>query len=672
MLPRIVRGACILSIILVPLQYPGAQVNPQLAVTELAATELTAIADLVFQEADPAREAALLNVERGAHLYLQDILVPALTPPRLLLVVPLALGMDTVSRALALLADPSIAILFSAPRHDVADRSAPSLSPPGIGEEVPRIILGSGPRAEWRVAVPNRVAPIWLVRELRSAPEVALSPGRVNAALLGFGQVDPELRALLEAGLPAARLTIDERELATTLLAVGRTDIADRPGDRSYLVLPGGRSAIISEPLLVWSIATVAIGMLLFGIARPRRVHRYVMAIRHQAGLLILLFVILLVSLVLSNLVLRPLLRLPNVAGQTALLAIGKLTTGLIILATLFRVLHPRVGRASTAFTGAAIMFLVLSAIVSALFSLPAGAFFVAMTIFGFLFSLTARPGVKAIAFVLTLLPGIYLVVSLTIIADIAMTEALLTPPLIREIVTAVFLFPVLLMFFRLEILTPEVPILVVTTMLSLVGVAVIVATIVTGALESPTARLEVRETYPEGQSGEVSISSSIALGDEFVVMPQGMDEIRCDGSPCERPIEATAVPFSIEIERSSLLDRDAIRWRVDFEREARSMQIRIDTDSDVQLYASDIPSLINPIGTTARQFLLFPGPYPPPTSTGEFVVRASGAETRLVITVSAEFWRDGTRASSETAQIEIIDHAARWSATAVTTVEAR
>jgi hypothetical protein len=613
------------------------------------------------------RSVELPSARSDEHRFYPDILIPSADVPELLIVADLTVDTE-LFRALALLESPSTAILFLAPRTSVSEAASVAVAPIGIPNRVPRIIVGTADTTEWIVGVPGTITPLWLARTLRSVENVRLSSGRLNAAYLGFGRSDALLGPLLDANLAAARLDLDQPDRLQSIIDAVHASLPSgesRPRDRSYLMIPGRRSPILSEPLLVWSLAVVAIGLLLFAVARPRRVKRYVTAIGHQAGLIIVLFLLLLVSLMASNLVLRVLLRIPQIADETLLLALGKLATGLIVLALLFRAIHPRVGRPSTAFTGAAILFLVMGSIVSAVFSIPVSAFFVLMTLFGFLFSLSAYPPIKAVFFLLTLIPGLYLLFGFTALADSAMTRALLTPPIWREILTAIFVFPILLMFFRLDIITPQLPLLVVVAMLATVGLALISATMITVAAQPREVRITVEERRVADSSPEVVITSDVAFdGIVSVSLPDG-EILSCDRSPCVRERSGRDAPFSLQLSRSSLLDRDAIDWRIEVaDRGARTYQIRIDADQEIQLYASDVPSQLNPVGSTARRFLLTPGPYPPDPYTGSVVVRGGETPVRVVVTVTAEFPGTGVDILGSSDRVSLDSYAVYWSET--------
>lgn len=638
----------------------------------ISAKDLTAQIDVIRTYAASETRITELDPIPGVHSFYPDLLLPSEGAPLILLVVPLSSPDALIRTALELAEDPGIALLIAAPRHELRNRAYAAQAPPGVADSVPRILLRAADRSEWFVSVPGLNAPLWIIQAIRDSSAFTLSAARINLSHLGFGRLDPELELLLQADVPAVRLDLDDRstavdrtgEIANTLRRIGevQTDGSVRREDRSFLMLPGPGLPILPEAVLVWSIVAIAVAMISYAGARPRRVRRYATAIRHQFALLLLLFLILWLSLVAANLSLRLLLRLPNVADRALMLIFGKLALGLIILASLFRILHPRIGRPSTAFTGAAILFLVLGAVVSALFALPIGAYFVLMTIFGFLFSLTPRPPVKAIALLLTLLPALYLVLSIASIADIVIVRAFLTPPVYREILIAIFLYPVLLMFFRLDILTREIPLLVVTSMVSLVGLALIAASIITATLEPTEVPVHIRESYAGLDTGEMLLSASTPLSDTVRLTLPDDTTILCDRIPCSRDIPPRAIPFDIRIDRSRILDRTGIVWRVDFDGSPRSMQIRIDSNRDVQLYASDIPSRINPVGSSARRFLLVPGLFPPDPVAGEIVVRTDGEPTRLTITVAAEFEQAPVAVVGDRYETRLMSYVATWS----------
>jgi hypothetical protein len=148
--------------------------------------------------------------------------------------------------------------------------------------------------------------------------------------------------------------------------------------------------------------------------------------------------------------------------------------------------------------------------------------------------------------------------------------------PFSRELLTAVLLFPLLLMFFRLEALTPRVPLLAVMVMVSLISLAFITATIIVEARGTETVTLDVRELFPLEEDrgtvqiptvGEISVRADGRFdGSVRLRLPRTEEVVECSSLPCVQVITAgSPPPLSLGTDFTTILDRNSVRWRVAF-----------------------------------------------------------------------------------------------------------
>ena len=596
--------------------------------------------------------------EQVGHSFYPDLYGSNAVPPSVLLVLDLA-RVDADTAWLESL-PASTGVLAVAPRRDDTSAARVAATIPGVPTDVPRIFVSiSDATGEWRLSVPGEVAPVWLARVIAGTNPVPISLAQLNAARLGFGRPDVTLRAALERGLPAARLEASSGEQAARALvalvnAIGGLDTTQpRAQDTNYLILPVGSAFVISEAALVWSIVGTVALLLLYAVSRPRRVLRYGRAMRHNIVAIVGLFAVLVLSLAAGNLGLRILAGVQRISPDPLILAAGKLSVGVLVLAVSYPLLHIRLRRSSAVYSGASLFLLLVGAVVAGAVSVILGAFFVLAFVFGFLFSLARPAWLKALALASAVAPGTYLLVALAAVADPSMSAALLQPPVWRELATAVLLLPLLLMFFRLEALTPRLPLLPVMGMLALVTLALVTATIIVDARQPDVIAVRAEVTRGDGDtSPEMSLAGPVRLtGPITVRLPSG-ELIQCSGVPCTREVSPTPSPLDVQIERRTALDRHTLVVRVHSTRPADSLAFEIRSSEPVQLYASSLPSE-EAIGSTAQRFRVRPGPFPPAEVTARFVLRRpQDAPPDAAVTVSVA--TIATYSDGDTATLEV------------------
>ncbi|MFW5694898.1 MAG: hypothetical protein ACOCYB_07000 [Alkalispirochaeta sp.] len=599
---------------------------------------------LVAESPIPLRNVELTNT-RGGHSFYPDLFGFTGTDPQAILVVD---ATDRFSLDASFLADvpESVAILIVGPRHAADAVAHVAAALPNLPGEVPRIFLGRADHNEWRVSVPGEVAPTWLAGAVADGNPVEMSLAQLNAARLGFGLEDPVLRTAMELDLPAARLAATSLEpvipaLEALLDNLVETDAQPRRHDTNYLIVPLQEPFVVAEVFLVWSVVITGGLLLLYAVNRPRRVLRYLRAIRHNLFAIVGLFVVLSASLIAANAVLRLVDALPG-AVPPLVVAAGKFAVGFLVLAFLYPLLHIRLRRSSAVYSGAALFLLLVGVVVAGTVSVILGSFFVVTFVFGFLFSISRPAWLKAVFLLAAAAPLLYLLIALAAVADPAMADALLRPPPLREAITAVMLLPLLLMFFRLEALTPRLPLLPIMVMVSVIGLALVSATIIVDFRAGTAADLSIAAQVPasSGTGGRLTIhADTTPVHPVTLRLPTG-DTVSCDSLPCTRAFVPEATPKRFTVDQSTALDRTSIQWSIEYTSPAEELRLLVESNTPIQLYASSLPT-VQAIGTTARRFEIHPGPYPPDSVSGTIILRRTASQeepTALTIRAVSSF----------------------------------
>lgn len=568
-------------------------------------------------------------------------------------------------------------IILVAPRREVAASVEITAALQSSAGNQPVIYVSEGAATSMRISAPWYVTPVWLTRLIAEARVPSVDYAQLNAARLGFGRRDAVLTRALTAGQAAVRLELHPSDsLSSALGALPRrigAATADsafvRDSARNYLVIPATEPIVLNEPVLIWGIVATAMVLILVAVARPRRIGRYIRGIRHNAIPFILLYAALLLSLAAGNVLLRAIGTSLLVVTTPLLLAGAKLTLAVVIVGLLYPVLHIRIARASAVYSGASLLLLMLGALISGAVSVTLSTFFVLSFIFGFLFSIARFAWVKALMLLAAVVPPVSLLLALSGTADATMAAALLWPPLWHELVSAILVLPLLLMFFRLESLTPRFPLLTVLITVAVASFALITARIIVDFRAGPTPEVAVREFYPDPaatdaratppQSGVIELSGR-TQGSVAIRSSQG-ERIVCAEVPCASELTVQSVPVAMDVSVIPALDRNRILWRVTTEIPARSVRVVITTDQPVQLYASDIPSQ-EPLGSRGTRFALLPGTYPPQSIAHEAVLRTEAPATAITITVMTTFDHASDR--------PVMVHRSDWIVHASTTIE--
>ncbi|TVR73885.1 MAG: hypothetical protein EA427_01680 [Spirochaetaceae bacterium] len=557
---------------------------------------------------------------------------------------------ERIIRAVDASGTAGAALLVTAPRHDRGDAGRVAALLREVPSTVPRIFLASGSRTEWTVSVPGDVTPLWLVRLIASIPEARLNEAQLNAARLGYGRRNPALEEALAGGVAAAQLVLTEPEALIPVLRSLESALVEardqpREQERNYLILPHG--VIISEFRIVQGLVLLAIILLLYTVILPRRVRHYLRSMVRNIPAILITLLVIVVSLMAANLALRLVGRIPRISPDPLLLAGGKIAFGSLVLSVLAAFLGHRIRRATAVYSGAAVLFLLAGAILSGAVSITLGAYFSVSFVFGVLFSIGRNVWIKGAALLLSLVPVVYLVLALAPAADQHMAAALLTPPLAREVVTAVMLLPILLMFFRLDSIASNTPLLPIFAMIATIGLALTTASLIVQARNPEPYEVFIRDHFPPGgailenrvpESGEREVITEAGpVTRDIPIHIPGEGLLLCPGTPCRRELSATLPPFSLELERSLLLDRHTISWRINYREQAEAIRLVLESDHPVQLYATDTPTE-QPTGSRGTLFEFRAGPYPPEELSGSVVLRSTVPFSRVTIRATSRF----------------------------------
>lgn len=591
----------------------------------------------------PERTESVEAPDRAGHAFYPDLYVSPIGDPSLVVVEdlrdPVLAPADVVA-----LADAGVGILIVAPRRVEEAPGIIAEDAPALGGTVPRVFLAPGAQSEWVVSIPGEVTPQWFTSLIGRVGGIPLNLAQLNAARLGFGLPDADLRLAFDAGFAAARLNVAPGAPAVvvlTRLARAVSESGNRRGATTYLVVPFGNRAVLDERVLIWGVvAALALGLALM-LVRPRRTRHYLRAIGHNAAPILAHFLTLTVALIAVNFALRAVLNLGLDSLAPIWLTVGKLSLGVIALGLLYTLPFARVRRLTAVYTASSLFLLIVGALVAGAVSITLGAFFVFALIMGIGFSLGHNIWLKGLFLLLAFAPGLYLVAALAAAADPVMVRTLLTPPIQTEVITAVLLLPLVLMFFRLDALSPELPLHVVVTMVATAVLAVVVATVVAEVREGEPTAVVVRESYEVTVTGTAVGTVAIAVEDGDVrtdpvgVSASGGVVVSCDILPCEQSVAAPDAPVSIEVTMRRVLDRTVIGWRLLFDTRPELIDLSIASDTPVQLYASDVPAQQD-FGASAETFRFPLGRLPPREVTGEVVLTTVGEVEMQDIAVEA------------------------------------
>ena len=95
---------------------------------------------------------------------------------------------------------------------------------------------------------------------------------------------------------------------------------------------------------------------------------------------------------------------------------------------------------------------------------------------------------------------------------------------------------------------------------------------------------------------------------------------------------------MTLRVDRTDALGRHRLSWTIQFDRPADKVDVVLEADRPIQLYASDIVAE-EEVGSTDPRFVLLPGPLPPAEIGGTVVLRVPDDSPPVVtITAHADF----------------------------------
>ena len=533
-------------------------------------------------------------------------------------------------------ADPPawpFATLVVAPRHRLAAALNERIAAAGADHDTVVVLLSLGGRSRWIAAGRRLWSAERLIRSAAAGP-IPVDRARVTASLLGFGVPDPELEALLQAGRPAIRLETPDLATAEQALLQLRTRVRSAPprGGIGFLPLGGWSTVVIvPERTITWAAVLVAVGIAVVAIGYPHAVRVVWRTVRAEAGRLLVMFATLIATLMIANLALRGLLAAIGPRLLPAMMFVAKIALGIVVFGVLVHVIRLRYA-AERSFTLAATMLFGVAAVVAAIVHIGLGLVFVVSMTCAIGFGLSRRTALAALWFVGAIVPLTYLSVTLGLQPEPSLTTAVLTPALWREVLTALFVLPVLLLFFRIDARTPRLPLAGALGVAALTFVVVFIAQVVVTLGEPNPLRVRIVEHHPFDGAGRASVVVERISGGparDVRIDDERLGTVFCDRLPCEHTITAQPPPFTVELDPTHALARYRLGVVVRFASAADALDVRLVSRQVHTVLTSSIP-LSGGIAAARRVVELEPGPEPPETVAFELRLDSIPSEPRL------------------------------------------
>lgn len=619
---------------------------------------------------------ALESSEITGHSFWEDQYRPAQGDAEMLLVVPWKQRDQFVSLFQSPALQENVAILIPAPRRDPAATVALIQELPISMRNMATVFLDTTGSPRWYAAVPHTVTPVWLVEMVLRHSEIPVATTELSASRLGFGREDAQMFHALSAGLSAIRLEgAVSPEVLPDLLRVVKYQQTQERTTRShsvnYMIVPGRNNVLIPEPILVAQYIVLTAILLAYSLFRPAKLRQFRRALGYNISAIVISFSFLFASLLVGNLVIRLIQHVLPPETSVLLLMSGKASLAMLTLGILAITVQRNTRRVAAVFSGAAVVLLFLGALTIASISIVIGMYLTVSFVFAILFSLSRSSMLKGLWFVLSLTPLGYLLGTLALLNDLPMIEQLLTPQLYLEVITAIILLPSLLMLFRLDSLTPRIPLVPIMTMFATVGVALVAAFVINILEAEPRSQVTLYQRYIVDSGnlihGTVGVSDATAGGTSrpyALHIPQ-YGTVTCSVLPCYDDFSFTPEVddpplLSGRVEITSVLDRHTISWTVTALQELEDVQIRFTLPNEVQLYASDVPTR-QPMGHQGTVFQLDNGPAPPREFGGSIVFRTPVTPELVDTHITARVHQSTTEISPAP---DVLLHTEEWNLT--------
>lgn len=547
--------------------------------------------------------------------------------------------------------DWPFATLVLAPRNRLSVALDERIAAAGADRHTVVVLLTLDSQPRWIAAGRRLRSSEALIRAADAGP-VRVDAARITASLLGFGVADPELEALLQADRAALRLEAPDLASAQQALQELAALLPASALDGGIAFLPvGGRStvAIVSESTVTWVTALAAIAVAFVLVAYPQAMHAAWRATRSEAGRIAVMFAALIATLMIANLALRGLFATVGPQLPAASMFVAKIALGVVVLGALFHFVHLRyAGRQSYALA-AAILF-GAAAVVAAIVHISLSLVFLVSMACAIGFGISRRVWIAGSWFVAALLPITYLAITLGLRPEPSLAAAVLTPALWREVLTALFVLPLLLLFFRIDSLTPRLPLAGALSVAALAFIAVFVAQAIVTLGEPNPLHVRIVERHPSDGIGDASVIIERISGGparDVQIENDRLGTIFCDRLPCARAIPAQPAPFTVATDPTQALDRYRLGVVLQFASSADALDVRLVSRQAYTVLTSSIP-LRGGIATARQVVELDPGPEPPDTVTFELRLDSVPSELRLelraeyLIALEAEAVDDG------------------------------
>lgn len=597
-----------------------------------------------------ARELTPFAQQRGAeHSFYPSFLIGPAETAAVLLVIGIDAPDHVWSTALRL-ADEFAVIVVGAP--DNPDRvAAMAARGADLPPDLPRIVLQAGNRFEWELGTPQSVAPVWVARGIAAVAGTNLSAPRLFAARLGYGAENRVLDGILRREVGAAQLTLDQATAAdqvpTIRGALRRLAFTDqRAWERHYLVLPAlpfgagpYNPTVIGESVMVWSVVGAIAALLAIAMLRPQRTRRYVHVLSRRLPLLLILIAVTSGALIGANAVIGSLAREALGAVPPLVLAFGKIALAVLTGAVALIALHVHFMRGTTVYAAAAILFFLVLLIAAAFWNLALVPLLLWSLTAATLFSLARNAVIKALWFLVAITPLLFQSLALLTLGDPRLVEDLLTPTFTFEVLVAIALLPVLLMFLRLDFLTRRVPLFRWAAHLAAVTVLVTALLSAMYYMNPPPVVPSVTQITDVGGAARFVVSASATPTADFFpvrIVRDGEEVVigSCEALPCNAE-SSVEPPGAVEARIAQRLERYQVNLTVQHAREAQNVRLVIDFDRPVQLYESSLPATPD-VGATANRFVLHPGASPPARWTAVLVVWPQTTPVVSQVTIDA------------------------------------
>ena len=529
--------------------------------------------------------------------------------------------------------DWPLATLVVAPRQRPAEALNERIATAGADYDTVVVLLSLGGRSRWIAAGRRLRSAERLVRSAAAGP-IAVDGARVTASLLGFGVPDPELEALLQADRATIRLEVPDLATAERALLQFRAHVASAPprGGVDFLPLGGWAIvAIVSERIVTWAAVLAIIGIAVVAIGYPRAVRTARRAVRSEGGRLLVMFAALLATLMVANLALRGILATIGLRLPVAVMFAAKIALSIVVFGVLLHMTRLRYA-AERSFALAAAMLFGVAAVVAAIAHVGLGLLFVVSMTCAIGFGISRRTALAALWFVGSLVPLAYLSVTLGLRPEPSLATAVLTPALWREVPTALFVLPVLLLFVRIDTRTPRLPLAGALGVAALTFVAVFAAQVVVTLREPDPLRVRIVEHHPFDGVGRASVVVERISGGparDVRIDDERWGTLFCERLPCERAIAAQPPPFTVALDPTQALARYRLAVVVRFASAADTLDARLVSRQAHTVLTSDIP-LRGGIAAARRVVELDPGPEPPETVAFELRLDSVPSEPRL------------------------------------------